>query len=71
MPPCRQRLSARALLAAIPVIGGSITETLSMVLAPAVARRRDEWFKELADALDRLEQKAEGFRVEELSLIHI
>ena len=26
-----------------------------MVLSPAVARRRDEWLKELADALDGLE----------------
>ena len=38
-----------------------------MVLAPAVARRRDEWSKELADALERLEQKVEGFKVEELA----
>lgn len=34
-----------------------------MVLAPAVARRRDEWFKELADALDEVERKVEGFKV--------
>jgi hypothetical protein len=58
---------ARTLLAAIPLIGGSITEALSMVLAPAVVRRRDEWFRELADALDRLEQKVEGFKVEEIA----
>jgi hypothetical protein len=31
------------------------------------ARRRDEWFKDLADALDRLEQKVEGFKIEELA----
>ena len=34
--------ATRAALAAIPCIGGPITELLSMVLAPAVARRRDE-----------------------------
>jgi len=34
-----------------------------VVLAPAVARRRDEWFKELADALDEVERKVEGFKV--------
>jgi hypothetical protein len=58
--------AARAALSAIPVIGGAITEVLSMVLAPAVVRRRDQWFKELADALDEIERKVEGFRVENL-----
>jgi hypothetical protein len=57
---------ARAALAVIPVIGGTITEVLSIVLAPAVSRRRDEWFKELANGLDRLEETVEGFRVEDL-----
>lgn len=59
--------SARAALSAIPVIGGTITEVLSMVLAPAVSRRRDEWLKELADGLDRLEERVEGFKVEDLA----
>lgn len=34
------------------VVGGSITEVFSLILAPAVARRRDTWFKELADGLE-------------------
>ncbi len=58
--------TSRAILAAIPVVGGSITEVLSMVLAPAVARRRDEWLKELADALDAVERQVEDFRIEDL-----
>jgi hypothetical protein len=58
---------ARAALSAIPVIGGTVTEILSMVLAPAVSRRRDEWFKELADGLDELEKKVDGFEVEKLA----
>ena len=57
---------ARAVLAAIPLIGGTVTEVLSMVLAPSVNRRRDEWFKELADGLDHLKAKVEGFKVENL-----
>jgi hypothetical protein len=48
-------------------VGGSITEILSLVLAPAVSRRRDAWLKELADALDELERKVDGFRVENLA----
>ena len=59
--------TARAALAAIPLVGGSITEVLSMVLAPAVTRRRDEWLKELAEALDDLEAKVDGFKVENLA----
>jgi hypothetical protein len=57
---------ARVGIAAIPAIGGSINEFLSLVLAPAVARRRDEWFKELADDFDQMEKKVEGFKVEKL-----
>jgi hypothetical protein len=58
--------AARAALAAIPVVGGSITEVMSMVLAPAIARRRDTWLKELADGLDEAERKIDGFRIENL-----
>ncbi len=58
--------TARAVLAGIPVVGGSITEVLSMVLAPAVARRRDQWFKELADGLDEVAAKIDGFKIEDL-----
>jgi hypothetical protein len=61
-----QRL-ARAGIAAIPIVGGSLNELLSTVLAPAVSRRRDEWFKELADGLDQLESKVKGFRPEDLA----
>ncbi|HEV2385873.1 MAG TPA: hypothetical protein VGS20_01330 [Candidatus Acidoferrales bacterium] len=57
---------ARAGLAAIPVFGGSVTEILSLVLAPAVQLRRDEWFRELADAVDRLEKRLDGFKIENL-----
>lgn len=58
--------AARAALTAIPIVGGSITEVMSLVLAPAVARRRDTWFKELADGLEEAERKIDGFTVENL-----
>jgi hypothetical protein len=58
--------ASRAALAAIPIVGGSITEVVSMVLAPSIARRRDEWLKELADGLDEVERKVEGFKTENL-----
>ena len=59
--------TTRAALAAIPFVGGSITEVLSLVLAPAVARRRDAWFKELADGLEEAERKIDGFSIENLT----
>jgi hypothetical protein len=59
--------AGRAALAAIPFVGGSITEVLSLVLAPAVARRRDIWFKELADGLEEAERKIEEFTIENLT----
>lgn len=54
----------RAALAAIPFVGGSITELLSLVLAPAVNHRRDTWLKDLADGLEQLEN--DKFRIEDL-----
>jgi len=58
--------AARVALSAIPVLGGSITELFSQVVAPALVRRRDQWFKELADALDELGSKVDGFNVNSL-----
>jgi hypothetical protein len=55
--------TARVALAAIPVVGGSITEVMSRVLAPAIARRRDTWLKELADGLDEAERKIDEFKI--------
>jgi hypothetical protein len=57
----------RAGIAAVPFIGGPINELLPLVFAPAVTRRRDEWFEELADDLDELKKKVEGFKIETLA----
>jgi hypothetical protein len=56
------RGTARGALAAIPILGGPIAETLSMVLA----RRRDDWLKELSDDLDKVNANVEGFSIENL-----
>jgi len=58
--------AARAALASIPVLGGPIVELLPLIVTPAIARRRDEWVKELADSLEKLESKVEGFKVKNL-----
>jgi hypothetical protein len=57
---------AMAAIAAIPAIGGSMTELVSLVLAPSVDRRREVWFRELAEALEALQAMVDGFRIEDL-----
>jgi hypothetical protein len=57
----------RMAISELPILGGPINEVLSLVLAPAVSRRRDQWFKDLADCFERLEKKFEGFKTEHLS----
>lgn len=61
------QVAARAALSAVPVLGGPIAELISLVLSPVVQRRRDGWFKELADAVDGMEKKIEGFNIESLA----
>jgi len=50
--------SARALIASFP-LGGPINEILSLVLVPPVLLRRDQWLKELSDAVETLEARYE------------
>lgn len=57
----------RAGIAIIPIVGGSANELLSTVLAPGVVRRRDEWFKDMADLMDELKSTVEGFKPEKLA----
>ena len=57
----------RGLISLIPGAGGPIDELLTLVLAPSVSRRRDDWFKELAKLMEELEKKVDGFKIEDLS----
>jgi hypothetical protein len=56
-----------AVRVALTVLGGPLPELLSLILTPALARRRDVWFKEFADAFDELSAKIEGVKVENLA----
>ncbi len=40
---------------------------METVFAPPLERRREEWFKELADVTTELQQKVEGLTAENLS----
>jgi hypothetical protein len=58
---------ARGAASAVPVIGGPVAELLGLVLQPALERRREEWFRELAGALDELRQRLDDFDPRELA----
>ena len=57
----------RAGLAAIPIIGGPLPELLALVVTPSVERRREEWYKDLADTLERVIAKVDGLKIEDLA----
>ena len=57
--------TARAALSAIPFVGGAAVELFNRMLASPIGRRRDAWFDELADRLDKLERE-ERVSVEDL-----
>jgi hypothetical protein len=59
-------VAARGLVSMIPIVGGPIDELLSLVLAPSVSRRRDEWFKELADVVEEMDQRVANFKIEDI-----
>lgn len=58
---------AKVLVAGVPVVGGSVAELLELLLGPAVTRRRDEWLRRLADVLNDLTDRLEGFDPRSLS----
>ena len=58
---------ARSLISAIPVVGGAGAELFSMVIAPPIEKRRDEWMNDIAERLTRLEELYEEFSVQSLA----
>jgi len=57
---------AKVAVAAIPLVGGSGVEIMSMVITPPLERRRNEWFEELAQRLCDLENRLEDFHLANL-----
>ena len=48
---------ARAVIASIPLAGGAGVELLGMVIAPSLEKRKLEWMKAVAEALEELDEK--------------
>lgn len=60
-------LLVKAALSALPIAGGPAAELFATIIAPPLARRRDEWLQALADGIGALQEKIAGFDVGSLS----
>ena len=54
-------LAVKTALSALPIAGGPAAELFAAIIAPPLSRRRDEWLQSLADGLDAVRQKIDGF----------
>jgi len=57
----------KAGLGSIPVVGAAAAEIFSIVIESPLSKRRVEWIESIAKRLKELEEKVEGFKIEELS----
>ena len=48
-------------VAAVPIVGGPIQVLFDAVMVPSLVKRRDNWFDQLGEMLNRLSQRIEGF----------
>jgi len=53
-------------ISSVPYVGGLASEIFSLVIAPSIEKRRDDWFRSIGERLSELEEKAEGFNIENL-----
>src|SRR5689334_16091822 len=56
----------KAIVSAMPYVGGPIAELLTLVIAPPLEKRRDEWLKDLAEVVKTIAAR-KGISPEELS----
>lgn len=59
--------AAKGALSAVPVVGGPLTEVFQAIFGPPLEKRRDAWIQSLAEALEALRKKVDGFSPEALS----
>ncbi len=57
----------RGALSTVPLVGGPAVELFSALVTPPLAGRRDQWVKEIAQALKELQGKVDGLTLENLS----
>jgi len=57
----------KAGLSTAPFLGGPLAEFFSIVVAPPLEKRRTAWLVEIFSRLKSLEEKVEGFKIENLA----
>jgi len=55
----------RALLSSIPVAGAAAVEVFQFIIAPPIEKRRNEWMREIGEAVQKLEQ-VRGIDIDQL-----
>ncbi len=60
-------IGTKATLSAIPILGGPAVELFNAIIASPLSKRRDEWMNKLAEMVDDLKAKVEGFSPDALS----
>lgn len=58
--------AVRGALAAIPFVGGAATELFSILIAPPLTQRRDQWLITLAEGLEELRNAVPDFDINSL-----
>lgn len=59
--------TVRALVSAIPTLGGPAIRLMDIVITPPLEQRRVNWLNDLARRLEELQETIEGFTVEALA----
>lgn len=54
-------------VSAVPVVGGVLSETLSLIFSPPLEKRREKWIETLADAIEEIKRRLDDFSPEKLS----
>jgi len=51
----------------LSTVGGPAAEIFSKIITPPISKRRDKWMQFIAEDLNKLEAKVDGFSIEKLS----
>jgi hypothetical protein len=54
-------------VSAVPVVGGVLSETLSLVFSPPLEKRREKWIETLAGAIEEIKHRLDDFSPDKLS----
>lgn len=57
----------KSITSAIPTAGGPLSVMLETIFSPPIERRREKWFKQLAEVVSELEQQVANLSTETLS----